>query len=679
MKRQKRTRTNQKPPQQEITAVASPGRGAVCSLWGNPYWHALLILVLGFLVYARTFSVPFLFDDFPYLVSNPAIRDFSFFTDPDKLLNLALFPDVKNNFLLRPAAYFSFALNYAVDGLDVQGYHVVNMLLHLGNGLLVYLLCRLIVAPPATAASGVTTDSRDPDTARYLPLFCALLFTVHPLQTQSVTYIIQRFVPLCSFFTLSSLVLYGYAHLASRQTVRILCYSGSLVACSLAMLSKEIAFTFPLVIALYDILFLEGTPGKRAVRLFPFMMTMAIIPYNISRTVTFNPDDESGAVSDALNLVNFSDTSSWHYLITQFGVITEYLRLLLLPVNQNLDYDYQLQTEFFTPAVLLQLTLLLSIAGYGIWQGLISRRSKQPVSVLQALTAFGIFWFFATLAVTSSIVPIDDLISEDRVYLPSIGIIMATLSGAALLYEHRHRGKSLFSSRIATVIIALAVTGYFVAGHMRNHVWEDKVEFWRDVVSKSPKKARPHYRLGLALLEEPLMNRSLLEQLKTIIDPSTLGIPFPMPSLGTSMQISPENRMLVDEAIGEFRTFIRLRPNSQSGHLELGDALLLRGDEDKAANEYARALALRPKAFQPYLSIGHMNESRGDYETARLNYQKAVSLEPKASMPHMSLAGLNAKEGNYPAALKEYEIVWQLFPDNEVRKKIEEMKANMTK
>jgi len=673
MKRNKKKRIGAEAPQEAGSATPSPLESGKVSLWHNPWVHALLILGLGIAVYAKTNSFPFFFDDVPYLKLNPVIRSFSFITDPESVLHMGIYSDVKNNVLLRPVAYASFALNYTLHGLDVWGYHLLNLILHLCNGLLVYLLVRLVLRTPAMEGSGDTAGHGTVERHRFLPLFCALLFTVHPLQTQAVTYIIQRFVPLCTFFTLGSLVLYGYARHAAQRPVRVACYLFSLAACILAMLSKEIAFTIPIMIALYEIAFLDGAPRKRAARLVPFLLSMAIIPSILLKLSALTDIDDSESIADAINLVNFKGTSSWDYLITQFGVMTRYLRLLVLPINQNFDYDYQLQTQFFTPAVLLPLFILLVIAVTGVWLLIHSRKRRNPEAGLCALTAFGIFWFFITQAVVSSIVPIEDLIFEHRAYLPSIGFFMATLAGVALLYNTRKPGKSLYASPVVIGILSIAVLVYASAGFKRNSIWEDKITFWRDVVSKSPNKARPHVNLGLALLDEPHQNLEMIEKMKKI---TALGLPglFPQENSGPfKPQLSPYDQDQVDNAIHEFRSAIRIRPKWMAAHLDLGDALLLKGDLEEAKKEIATAQAIAPKSFTPYLLLGKLYEHTGDNGNAGKQYLEAIRLAPKNHSLHILLAELYAKEGNYAEARREFEIAWQLFPDIEVKAKLEEM------
>lgn len=499
--------------------------------------HAVLILIAGTLCYVHTFTVPFIFDDYWCVVTNPAIRNFDYFPDTKKVFYLDINADIKNNIVLRPITYFSFALNFATHQLDLFGYHLVNLLLHLANALFVYLLSGTLIRkclpdPETSAYTGIQ---------QLLPLFAALLFICHPLQTQAVTYIVQRFVPLTTFFYLAALLLYAKYREAARYRNGLTFYLASLAATLLAMESKEIAFTLPAIMLLFEFIFYSGRILPRLAALAPFLAAMTIIPLKLMNLSAMAKQPQAPYISGAIHLVNFKNISSIDYLMTQFGVILTYLRLLILPVGQNFDYDRPLQQHFFSVEVLLPFVLLLLIAATGIY--FLKRSGEQG---LYKVSAFGIFWFFITVSVESSVVPIDDLIYEHRAYLPSVGFFMTVLSGCAVGFSRR-TGRSLAESKIARsllITIVLLLAGATVA---RNMVWRDEVQFYRDVVQKSPKKARAHLSLG-----EALLSRGSLEENKS-------------------------SQALYDaEARIHFLEVIRLNPNTLEPHKHL-------------ANIYARA------------------------------------------------------------------------------------------
>jgi len=450
--------------------------------------HVILIMIAGTLCYVNTFTVPFIFDDFWCIVDNPAIKNFDCFPDTKRVFTFDINPDLKNSVVLRPITYFTFALNHTTHKLDLFGYHLVNLLLHLSNAVLFYLLFRTIIRKCITALEAPEYKRAQ----EVLPLFAALLFVCHPLQTQAVTYIVQRFVPMATFFYLIALIFYAKYREATMRRNALIFYLISLTATLLAMESKEIAFTLPVIMLLLEFIFYKGSMLPRLSALAPFLVAMAIIPLkllNLSAMAKQQVPD----VSRAINLVNFNNISPVDYLMTQFGVILTYLRLLILPVGQNFDYDRPLQQSFFTVEVLVPFLVLALIVATGIY--FLNSSGKNG---LYKVIAFGIFWFFITLSVESSVVPIDDLMYEHRVYLPSIGFFMTVLASCTVVFCRSTR-RSRTSSKNAISFLITIVVLLSIATIARNMVWRDEVELYHDVVQKSPNKYRPHFNLGEAL------------------------------------------------------------------------------------------------------------------------------------------------------------------------------------
>lgn len=591
-----------------------------------------------------------MFDDYDCLVKNPVIKSFDCFPDTRRVFEYSINQDLKNNLILRPVAYFSFAVNYALHGLDLFGYHLFNMLLHIGCGLLVYRFVEQLLLSPAMSGNEKNVTISAEENARYLSLFAALLFVSHPLQTQSVTYIIQRFVPLATFFYLASLVLYIQFRSAPTSALRLLTYFFSLTAAVLAMESKEIAFTLPLIVLLVEFMFFRGEILPRLIRLMPFIVTMAIIPVKLMQLSTPASSEKAERISSAINIVNFGGISSSDYLMTQFGVITTYIRLLLLPIGQNLDYDYQLQQSFFKLEVLLPLALLLMIVGIGFYLLNYSGENR-----LYKVIAFGIFWFFITVSVESSIVPIEDLIFEQRAYLPSVGFFISTLAVVTVIFQ-RFSGKSIAQSKIATTMLLLIIVGLSTATIARNMVWQDDVAFWNDVVNKSPEKARAHRWLG----------GTLLQQSKYVPDDKNMLEGIVLMKEGSEIQILA--------AIKAFKEAIRLEPKNPVAHRLLAEAQMLQKNYDEALSSLSTAIEMQPKSAIGYAMRGELYETKKDISRARQDYLEAIKIEPSYHVSHLKLADIYAKEGNTQDAIKELELVMRIYPDETVRKKLDSLK-----
>ena len=460
--------------------------------------HVIFIAVVGFLVYSNTFYAPFELDDKRNIIDNPAIKSFQYFKNPSVLQNVDTYKEVKKFFWSRYIGYLTFALNYRLHGLDVFGYHVFNVLIHITNAFLVYWIVIFIFRTP------YFRDFQDHNSNNLIAFFSALIFVVHPIQTQAVTYIVQRFTSLATFFYLFSLFLYIKSRRSGYVRMRCGLYAGSIIFAVLSMKTKEIAFTLPIIAVLYEFMFLQGNIRKRILYLIPMLLTILIIPMTFIGANNFT-ELEWKAIEKSVNTANSLNISSVDYFITQIRIIVTYIRLLLLPINQNLDYNYPIYSSFFALPIFLSLLLLLSIVGVGIYLFYHSRSNGYL-----RLTSFGIFWFFITLTVESSIIPLANVIFEHRMYLPSIGFIISTVS---FLMAIKIKVKKIFISLEEAIVFALIMIVLIFCGvaYARNTVWQTEIGLWEDVVRKSYGKARPHYNLGLAYSRAGKFNEAIKE------------------------------------------------------------------------------------------------------------------------------------------------------------------------
>ncbi|MCL4455822.1 MAG: tetratricopeptide repeat protein [Nitrospirae bacterium] len=533
----------------------------------------LIIIFIGFFSYSNTLNAPFEFDDEVNIVNNTVIRDFNFFKEPALVRSSTIANNVKYFFHTRYIAYLSFAINYRLHGLDVFGYHVVNIAIHIINAMLVYWFIILSFKTPFFRGSMFAPDSVSSDNRNYagmIAFFSSIIFVAHPIQTQAVTYIVQRFTSMAAMFYLFSLVFYIESRLITingqqsavssqgkeQKTKHIKfkkwsCYCASIIAAALAMKTKEISFTLPLIIVVYEFLFFDGKIKRRLLYLVPILLTISIIPLSL---LTSNPLGTQN-IEDAFKIASPKNSiSAWDYLITQFRVIVTYIRLMFPPVVQNLDYDYPVYRSFFDVKTVLSFLLLVSLFGFAIY---LLRRSSimdsKGNSILR-LSAFGIFWFFITLSVESSIIPIHDVIFEHRVYLPSVGFLTAIVAliisaRIFLLDKFVVIGKALVPVLMVTVLIFSGAT------YARNTIWQDEIKLWEDVVKKSPNKARVHYNLGVVY----------------------------------------EKKGRIYEAMDKYLTVIKLSPNHADAYNNLGAAYAKIGRLDKAVENFYFAAKLKPE------------------------------------------------------------------------------------
>ena len=461
-------------------------------LAGTGYLPGILIVVCGMAVYSNSFDVPFTFDDNANIVNNPLIKDMRYFLEPTLREHIFANPNVLKIFNTRLVGYLSFALNYKLNGLDVAGYHFVNIAIHLITGLLVYRLVILTCKTPlflnADYSSPLSRRS-----SRLVASFVALLFTVHPIETQAVTYIVQRFASLATMWYILALMLYAESRLATTKTRRITTYVAALLSALLAMKTKEISFTLPLVVVLYEGFFFLGKAKQRLAFTLPFILLLPVIPFSLAASQKILG---TAGGFDALMQLPGEKLLTWKpYLYTQFRVVLTYVRLLFFPIGQNLDYDYPIYSSFTDPRVFSSFLIHCSMIMGSIYLYLQSRMPLTEHRQWLRMTSFGIFWFYVTLCVESSIVPIEDVIFEHRVYLPSIGFFLAAVSGLEALKCRLAHGKAITEKGIA-VALSIVIILFSLTAYVRNNVWRNEITLWEDVVQKSPNKVRPHNNLG---------------------------------------------------------------------------------------------------------------------------------------------------------------------------------------
>jgi len=395
----------------------------------NSFTHfkrIILIVSLTFIAYSNSFDSEFHFDDYTSIITHPYIRSID---------NIPGFYYYKGAPLVgRPVTMTTFAINYKIGRLNPFSYHHINFLIHLANVILIYVLLSL------------TLKNRVNDYIN-VSLLTSLMFAVHPIQTQAVTYIVQRAEILSAFFYLLALVLFVKARLVhSSQFIAhsseptnyelratnlqakacgYTLYAVSLISAVLALGSKEVAVTLPATILLYDFFFISNGDVRALVKKWPvhllFLLTLLPLMYFIGLS-QFKTFISTSAVKPPPTASVYVDTpliSRYEYLLTQFRVIWTYIRLLILPVNQNLDYNYPVSNGLLKPLTTLfgglGIIMLLAFAVF------IFKR--------QRLISFFIFWFFIILVPTSFFAVLPDVIFEHRVYLSSPGYFVIFTMG----------------------------------------------------------------------------------------------------------------------------------------------------------------------------------------------------------------------------------------------------------
>ena len=510
--------------------------------FADPGFAVVLIVAITLLIYSNTYKGPFVFDGTVQIENKEKIQDLKNYLSLRSLISSP-----------RSIVDFSFALNYRLGKLNPTGYHLVNILIHITCGILAYFLALNVfgrlsffegerggtpVAPeshqtrkkkkgkptPSIRHSKATDFSSS--TIPFMSLWVALLFVAHPIQTQAVTYMVQRYASMSALFYMVSVLMFIQArklqlrakepgqngtsedHSNSPATVgvhsffspKILLYFAFCgISGAFAFLSKENAATLPGILLIVEyFLFDRSWQGwkKKLIWIIPLgalLVFLALYFLSVSRGYKFeNLLEDVSVITRAADKV-----SAWSYLCTQFSVLVQYIRLLVFPVGQNIDHMYLFKAGFFDGLTPLAFGFIMAVIFFGIW----NIRKRAAIS-------FGIFWFFITLSIESSIFPITDAMFEHRLYLPVFGFAVSIVYMIFQLFSRREKW--------ANFLLMLAVVILGVGTFQRNRVWQDPFLLWADSARKNPNNHRAHNNLGAELNDRGQPMRAMREYSRSL-------------------------------------------------------------------------------------------------------------------------------------------------------------------
>ncbi|MBI5762567.1 MAG: tetratricopeptide repeat protein [Planctomycetes bacterium] len=502
----------------------------------------------------------------------------------------------------RPTLSLSLALNHAISGYSVFGFHILNILIHTASALLVLSILR------RTLRSHVFGGRFDAHGDR-LALVIALAWAVHPLHTMCVTYIVQRAESMMGLCYLATMYCVMRHHDApNRRWWGV----ASVVFCLTGMGAKEVMATAPLVILVYDAIFLSNSFRESLRRRKWVYGGLAACWIPLGLMVAAAPRSESAGLS-------LASISAWEYLRTQPQVILHYIRLVVYPYPLVLDYEWPVAKQWCEiagpGAVIL---VLLAATSIGVYR-------RRPWAMLGV-------WFFGVLAVSSSVVPIVIVASEHRMYLPSVTVIaILVLGGDAILSNVRSIPG--YTKRVIVGAAILSLCGVTIA---RNRDYYSAIALWKDVISKRPANPRGHCNLGAALEAD----NDLAGALRHIEHAVALNPRYGDARYNLGSVLGKLGR--VDEAMVQLEECLRLRPNEERAHYNLGYAYQLKGRYREAIGHYRAALEIRPSYVMARSGLGVALAFSGVPTDAIAELRTALASEPNHVATLNTLAWLLA-------------------------------------
>ncbi len=604
-----------------------------------------IIIILAVLIcYQGTYDFPFQFDDYVN------------FVNPDKIQDLSYFSHLKNwlNPLDRPLADFTLSLNYNINGLDTKYYHVVNVLIHIFNGLLVFLLVFQITR---------YFIKRDDIKNRYWFAFLtAILFVTHPIQIQGVTYIVQRMTSLAAFFYMLSVYFYGEGRISHSEKdsthKAIVFYVLTFIMMLLAFASKPNTASLPMMLLLYEMCFIRDKENKPN---WKFIITYTVVLFAGFIVIML-----AGKLPRETASISRID-----YLLTQFKVIMQYIWLLIVPVGLNIDHDVSVVHKL-SPIVSICILIIAAL----FLKAILSFK-KNPI------ITFIIGWFFIALSIESSIIPIRDVMFEHRLYISVLTFALFIVYVGWRFISFKN--PVLF--RILVLLIAVLWTSLTI---QRNHVWQSEESLWLDAIAKSPAKSRPYQMLGDIYLKQNRLEEALIAYEKGIklepMNPETYvnrgavlekmrRFEEAEQSYLKAYQLAPGNTVAIynlgqnashmkkyDLAIFYLKLGLTLKPNDTEFLITLASVYDVMGENQKARNLYQELIKNPITAFKANLNLGISYLSKDDARSALPYLVKAARLEPADASAFYYMGSAYMTLGNKNAAKQNWEKAIELVP-----------------
>jgi len=587
-------------------------------------WTAALapaaLALLGLLAYGGTFDVPFIYDDYSAIVDNPHVRSLwpitTAMSAPDEATVAG-----------RPVAALSLALNHAVSGLDPWSYHLFNLLVHILCAITLYGIARRTLATPRMA-SLLTARSEA------LAFAIALVWLLHPLHTEVVTYVSTRTESMVSLFYL--LTLYAVIRSSTANHYSTRWQVAAVASSALAMATKEVAVSLPVVVLLYDGIFLSDSFAAALARRRNLYVGLASTWIILIALVAGSPRGETVGL-------HFGELTPLDYARTQVAVIWHYLRLAVWPYPLVIDYyDWPIARSLAADVWLGLLPLLALAAGTLL---LIARRSW---------LGFLGGWFFAILAPSSSFVPIaSEVATERRMYLPLVAIV--TLVAAGLWFvAKRFAGRRARAAFAAAVVAAALTLGALTVD--RNRDYRDEITIWQQTVLQRPSNVRALQNLGTALAHHgrpqeavPFLERALA------IDPYA---EYALENLGLIRL--EEGRST--EAVALLSRRLERRPDDGITHMNLAKALLATGDSARALAALEEAVRLLPDNGLAHARLGLVLAGQGRLGEAAASTERAVELDRDNPSVRLAAAKVSLRRGMYDDAIENYRAALELNP-----------------
>ncbi|MBK8806926.1 MAG: tetratricopeptide repeat protein [Bacteroidales bacterium] len=512
-----------------------------------------VVSILVSILYFNSINCSFQFDDETSIINNSQIKDLQTFKQASFWFS--------SKFITRPFSLFTFALNYYFTGLNSQAFHVTNIIIHIINSFLLLLLLLKLV----------TIEKKEISKTTYLFILLSVsYFAIHPLQTQSVTYIVQRMTSLAFLFYI--LTIFIYTTIRTNQIKGNTFIKNTLlsillgITALLALLSKQNSITLPISILIIEaVLFtkIEKKYSKFYIALTA-LVSIAIISLLIYNILTFNT----------------TNYSSFNYFTTQCEHVFKYIGMVIFPINQNIDHLIPFK-ETLSIIAILGFIVSLAMILFAIFNKKISK-----------LLRIGILLIFSTSLIESSFFPIADTFVEHRTYLSFIGIVFITFYLLSIVPEKWQKIGSLLFISYLIVLSIMTI--------QRNKAWQSKITLWSDSVKKTPNNYRALNNLGYALIEEHKYEEAIHFLKKSLlISPNRTANIINLGACYNALNMHHEALMYFNKAL-------KINENNTDAYNNLGILYLKQNEPTKAEMCFKKSITIEPNKINAYLHLSSL-------------------------------------------------------------------------
>jgi Tfp pilus assembly protein PilF len=557
----------------------------------------LLILTgILFLIYANGLNTPFQSDDERHVILNPNISNPAFYFNSSYITYRHI-----NN--------FTFALNYQWGQQNPFGYHLSNLLLHICTVILVFSIVNLTIK---------NATEWGKEAALKIAAITALLFGFHPIQTETITYISGRPGGLAAVFYFLSLLMFLLSGLKKTKIPSFIYYSLSLLTFFMAVLSKEIAVTLPVILLLYDICFMKGENWKSFRSRLGFYIlfpVLAILAY-------FQSHHAFIAMGDLLKKIHLS------LILVQLDILKHPLKLFLFPINLTFEYDFK--TQVMWGSLLVSLFMLATVLF------LVIKKFYLKSSIL----SFSCLWFLITLAPTNSVMPRVHLFSERNLYIPYFGLSLFFAVILYLIFFKENRNKTAMT---LLLIVGLSFSSLVIK---RNQTYASPSSLWADTFKKTPSKLS----VGKTLSINYLMEEKYPEALKTLN--ALLQINPGLYDVHQNMGLAYKSMGDITNAEKKFKDAIRINFNAPEAHFNLASLYGNLGKAIESSKEFDISAKLfsghiNPPPLNFYFDKARAHNQAGiafskaeKFDSALEQFKKSVQQNPRSLEARFNLAKL---------------------------------------